>query len=130
MIGPRGYLPFRPTFFDATSWLGHIMRQVRHLVYWMSPFLLFFRQIHQNATIKNKKSDMGVKGLNWPLLIFFYLSLSLRKSPNMPPEICCNENFRIQIPSNSYMYMNDNFHHKKGNNINFKEYAKFIYYGT
>ena len=73
---------------------------------------------------------MGVKGLNWPELFFFLPVAVAKKIAAHPPKTCFNENFRNQSPSNSYMYMNDNFHHKKGNNINFKEYAKFIYYGT
>lgn len=50
---------------------------------------------------------MGVKGVKPAPIVFFYLSLSLRKSLIMPPKTCCNENFRIQIPSKSYMYMKD-----------------------
>jgi hypothetical protein len=34
------------------------------------------------------------------------------------PSASCNEIFRNQNPSNSYMYMNDNFH-QKINNKNF-----------
>ena len=50
---------------------------------------------------------MGVKGLNWPVLFFFHLSLSLRKSLLLSPTTCCNEIFRNQNPSNSYMYMKE-----------------------
>lgn len=45
---------------------------------------------------------MGVKGLNWPLLFFLPVVVAL-KIAAITPTTCCNEIFRIQIPSNSYM---------------------------
>ena len=63
---------------------------------------------------------MGVKGVKPAPIVFFYLSLSLRKSLIMPPKTCCNENFRIQIPSKSYTYMkSEKWLFKSINNIDF-----------
>ena len=41
---------------------------------------------------------MGVKGLNWPVLFFFYLSLSLRKSLLIPPKHAVMKILEIKAP--------------------------------
>ena len=76
-------------------------------------FFVVFQEDTTKCDNKKTKTGIGVKGVKPAPIVFFYMSLSLRKSLIIPPKTYCNENFRNKNPANSYMYINDDFHQNK-----------------
>ena len=102
MVGSIGYLPFKPTFFDATSRLSqyHATSATSSLL--DVAFFVVFQVNTSKCDNKKQNTDMRVKGVKLALLFFLPVVVAKKIAAHTPPKICRNEIFRIQSPSNSY----------------------------